>query len=183
MFQKQKESFLKKTDKSKKGSIDLPIKKLINIINKRSEFYTTSSCSGRTVLIAPKKKKGTEWFYITHKKASLKDIENKLKNIPKKDIWIKFEPFIIHIACKNFDSAEQILKKARNAGIKKAGIQSTKKILVEMIGTDSLNALIAKKGKIMITKDYLKELIRQANLKQKNNLKKIKKLETHLKRL
>jgi len=50
-FQKHKKDFLNKKDKSKKGSIDGEIKKLVDKINSLENYYTTSSCSGR-ILIA-----------------------------------------------------------------------------------------------------------------------------------
>ena len=50
-FSKLKEHSLSKIDKSKKNSIDKNIKSLINIINKSDDYYTTSSCSGRIVLL------------------------------------------------------------------------------------------------------------------------------------
>ena len=44
-FDKEKKEFLSKKDKSRKGSIDNKIKKLVNKINSLPDFYTTSSCS------------------------------------------------------------------------------------------------------------------------------------------
>ena len=40
-FQKEKSDFLSKKDKSKKGSIDKHIVKLVNSINSKEDFYTT----------------------------------------------------------------------------------------------------------------------------------------------
>ena len=50
-FEKEKQDFLSKKDKSKKGSIDDGIIGLINLINSKSDYYTTSSCAGRIVLL------------------------------------------------------------------------------------------------------------------------------------
>ena len=71
-----KKNFLTKKDKSNKGKIDKPILKLIETINKKEDYFTTSSCSGRTtVWIEPKTgiKKDVEFVYETHSKTNIKN--------------------------------------------------------------------------------------------------------------
>lgn len=46
-FEKQKVACLSQVDLSKKGSIDDQIKDLVQYINAKENFFTTSSCSGR----------------------------------------------------------------------------------------------------------------------------------------
>lgn len=50
-FNQRKYEVLKKIDKSSKGSWDKHILKLCEKINKKEDYYTTSSCSGRVTLI------------------------------------------------------------------------------------------------------------------------------------
>jgi len=57
MFQKDKEIQLSRDDFSKKGSVDKKIIPLIDKINSKDEYYTTSSCSGRIMLMADGKTK------------------------------------------------------------------------------------------------------------------------------
>ena len=49
-FVRQKSQILDGIDLSRKGCVDDPIKDLLQLINKDSEFVTTSSCSGRVIL-------------------------------------------------------------------------------------------------------------------------------------
>ncbi|KAJ2961262.1 hypothetical protein NQZ79_g3505 [Umbelopsis isabellina] len=81
-----------RADKSPKGYIDAPILPLMRLINQHSQFYTTSSCSGRIAvycegvdekkLDVAKSTKGGTWLYVTHDPVTLPDtIENK-------DAWI-----------------------------------------------------------------------------------------------
>ena len=56
-FSQRKKSLLEKKDKSSKNSWDKKIIKLCNKINKLEDYYTTSSCSGRIVLIINQNKK------------------------------------------------------------------------------------------------------------------------------
>lgn len=46
-FEKQKASCLSQVDLSKKGSIDDQIMDLVQYINAKDNYFTTSSCSGR----------------------------------------------------------------------------------------------------------------------------------------
>lgn len=45
MFNEQKERFLKRQDRSRKGSFDAHILSLIKLLNSKDNYYTTSSCS------------------------------------------------------------------------------------------------------------------------------------------
>jgi tRNA wybutosine-synthesizing protein 3 len=49
-FMNQKSQILDGIDLSRKGCIDDPIKGLVQFINEKSDFVTTSSCSGRVIL-------------------------------------------------------------------------------------------------------------------------------------
>lgn len=178
-FQKHKKDFLKKLDKSKKGKIDKEILPLINLINKKPNYYTTSSCSGRIVLLSKKsyKKQETRWLFCSHKKTNFKEIKKALEKIPKTDVWFRFEPLILHVAAKTIEDAQKLINIARDIGFKRSGIQSTKrKIVVEVASTEIIDAIIAKKGKLLVTDDYLKVLIQEANKKLKRTRDKIKKL-------
>ena len=50
-FSSEKARVLGKVDLSRKGSVDEPIAELVSYINSLSDFYTTSSCSGRLAVV------------------------------------------------------------------------------------------------------------------------------------
>jgi tRNA wybutosine-synthesizing protein 3 len=181
-FNNQKKTALSKIDKSKKGFIDKPIKLLIKLINKSKNYYTTSSCSGRIVILAKKeKKKGSKWLLSTHNKTSLKEIKSALKSLPKYPVYFRFEPLILHIAANSIENAQKLVNLARDIGFKRTGIQSTKnRIIIEIASTEILNTIIAKKAKLLITDSYLKILIQEANKKIQQNKEKIKKFHQKL---
>ena len=177
-FEANKKTFLAKIDKSKKGSIDKEIRSLVNKINKSSDYYTTSSCAGRIVLLSKKseKKQDAKWLLATHKKTNLKEVQNALKKIPSYPVWFRFEPLILHIAAKTIEDAQKIVNKARAVGFKRSGIQSTKrKITVEIASTEIIYTIIAEKGRFLVEDDYLKILVKEANKKLEKNKEKIKK--------
>ncbi|MBW2980987.1 hypothetical protein KY360_06230 [Candidatus Woesearchaeota archaeon] len=180
-FLKQKSDFLKKIDKSKKKSIDKEIIPLIESINKKQNYYTTSSCSGRVVILkkGPQKKKGTKWLYSTHKKADFRELKDSLKTIPKQELWFRQEPLILHICCKTLNDAKKLLNTARTI-FKRAGIITmNKKIIIEIIGTELIHTIISRNRKLLVTEAYLKELVKEANNNMKinnNNINKFHKL-------
>ena len=70
-FDNEKKLCLSKRDKSKKRTIDKGIKPLIDLLNSMEDYYTTSSCSGRILLIEKKtdNKKDTRFAFAEHKNA------------------------------------------------------------------------------------------------------------------
>ena len=178
-FKTEKKNFLNKLDKSKKGSIDKEILQLINKINSKEECYTTSSCSGRIVLLEKKtgKKTDIKWLFKKHSKVNFMEFKKALTNISDYDAWFRFEPAILHIACKKIEDAQNLVDKARSLGFRRSGIQATKrKIIIEISSSDILETVIAKNKNLLIADDYLKILIYEANKKLEKNRQNIEKL-------
>jgi len=177
-FDKEKKDCLNKVDRSKKGSIDKKIKELVDLINSLKNYYTTSSCSGRILLIKrPKsgKKCDVEFFFSKHTKVDFNEIKNKLKNIPKEDLWFRQESVILHVACRTIENAQKILDLSTLVGFKHSGIISTrKKIVVEIIGSDQFDTIIAKNKKVFVSDQHLRLLVSEANKKLEINSTKIK---------
>ena len=159
-FQNEKNQFLAKKDRSRKGSIDLKIRRLVNKINSFDQFYTTSSCAGRILLFSEgKKKHDVKWIFCSHDK--IKKIEAK---ILKETVYFKQEGFIIHVACDSIESATALLSIANKAGIRRAGIKAlTNKIIVEISSSNQFETIFSRNNKIIITNEYQKELIAEAN--------------------
>ncbi|MBI2140172.1 hypothetical protein HYU14_04555, partial [Candidatus Woesearchaeota archaeon] len=85
------------------------------------------------------------------------------------------EGFILHVCCRNLQSGEKLLKLARDAGAKRSGIISLgKRITLEIVGTDAMEAIIAEKGKLLVSEDYLRILIDEGNKRMERNRKKVK---------
>ena len=191
-FAHEKLQFLKKPDKSLAGGIDRAIKKLVDKINSKEYNYTTSSCAGRILLMPEKRKKQEKVFCcVYHDPISfdkLMDDIKGLKNIKgaiyiNDIIYLKHEPCIMHVACKDLKHAKNLINKARHAGWKKSGIISIKpdKVMCELVSTEILAAPIADKGNIIIDNNYLKILVKECNNKLSQTRLKIKKLEKEIK--
>tara|TARA_Y100000310_G_scaffold144397_1_gene143687 strand:+ start:3553 stop:4143 length:591 start_codon:yes stop_codon:yes gene_type:complete len=194
-FEKGKKEFLRKKDKSRKGSIDSEIKKLVDRINSLDEFFTTSSCAGRILLFSiPKsnKKNEVQYLFATHEKIKHNEIKNilrtiikkiKLKNI-KNDVWFKVDGAILHVASSNVDSARKLLNTARDIGFKRSGIISMGKnrVTMEFVSTEKIEAIVSKNGKLIIDEDYFKVLVKEGNKKLEKTWEKIERLYKELKK-
>jgi len=184
-FENDKKVFLNKLDKSKKKSIDKKIGKLVNLINSSPNYYTTSSCSGRVVLLEQKsyKKQETEWLFVSHNLVDFNQIKKNLKKLPKEEVWFKQEPLIIHVCCKKIEDAKIFLGIVRQL-FKRTGIISIgKKITIEVIGNEHLDTIIAKNKKLLVTEDYLNVLVEEANKKLEKNFKNIEMFYILLKKI
>jgi tRNA wybutosine-synthesizing protein 3 len=181
-FTNEKKIQLAKQDKSDKGDWDKPILALIKKINCEEDYYTTSSCSGRIVLIKGKDKKQEGLFlFRTHEKISflrskktVKDAAHRYKGV----VYFKQESCILHVACSSLDKAQEMLDKAKLAGWKKSGIIASKRRFVaELSSTEKIEMPVTNKGKILVSDELLKLLVKEANRKLERGWEKIKKLE------
>ncbi len=199
MFQKRKKDFLGKKDKSIKGSIDKKIKNIIEVINKNKNYYTTSSCSGRILLLVPgKSKREARWIYVSHDK--VKSSESNINNIKKiinnsidackkqnkkLDIFLRQEGFILHVSCRDIESAKKLIEITNKTGARRSGIVSigknNNKIIVEIIGSEHFETIVVKDNKILVNDNYLRIIISQANKRLEANDKKLKQFHKALK--
>ena len=175
-FQKEKSDFLSKNDKSKKGSIDEDAVKIVNEINSKDDYYTTSSCAGRIVLLEMKSPRKYEcsWIFKKHDKATFDEIFYSLQNKKFRfPIWFKQQPLILHVACRNLESAKKFLEIARKI-FHRAGIIAIteRKITLEIIGSENLETIVKDKN-FAVDEKYLEELIKYANRNFAENKKRI----------
>ncbi len=153
-----------------KGLADKDIIRHIDKFNKLKDYYTTSSCSGRIMLV--KNIKGTNktpnaFYFKSHSSVDLKDFIKAIEDYKdSQELWIKCESFILHIGCRDLDAAKRLLDYCQLKGLKRAGIITlNKRIIIEIIGTPSLSAPIIVDGKLAISKEYVKLLLDKSNSK------------------
>lgn len=183
-FQVEKKQALHRKDKSRKGKLDEDIRPIIDLINSNKNYYTTSSCSGRILLIKiphEAKKHECEWLFVSHKYITVNDIKEHIR-LTKHPIWLKVEPAIIHVCCNSLKDAKLLLKLVKEAGLKKSNIISiSKRIIVEIVDTEYLNMLIARDNKLIVNDFNI--LVDEINFKLKRIKAKLKKLYSKLKAL
>lgn len=132
-FQNEKKTFLAKLDKSRKGNIDEKIIFLIDKINQDENYYTTSSCSGRVTMIKRNGKKNeTEWLKVSHDLIDRNFFEINEEGM----VWLRLEPLILHVACKDLEYADRLLEKAKKFYKKSCLLSFKNKIIVEVRGSE-----------------------------------------------
>jgi tRNA wybutosine-synthesizing protein 3 len=184
-FSESKQKQLSKEDMSSIGKWDAKIKGLCEKLNKMDKYYTTSSCGGRIMLIKKLDKKSKDVFlFKSHKKVSFLELKKAIDKISKeyKDM-VDFQQTtcILHVACVDLDSAQDLVNKAKFAGWKHSGIMATKKrIIVELHSTEKLEFPIMDKGKVLVDDDFLKIVVEQANIRLERVWEKVEKLSKSL---
>lgn len=182
MFEKEKKERLSELylpDKSPKGNVDKFIIPLLEKINSNDNYYTLSSCSGRTSISKVKDKgKGLEWLFVSHDVVDLKEIQKTILNLPNGVIYFRYEGLILHVCAKDKESANHLMLIGQNNGCKYSSIISmNKRWVVEFVDMIRLDVPIAKDGDLLVSQDYLEMLVEESNKKLNLTHSLIKKLE------
>jgi len=171
-FDNNKKTFLAKLDKSKKGEVDQRILPLINSLNAKSDFYTTSSCSGRVYLWKGKGKKN-EMIWLRTSHDLIKEDFFQIKE--KGQVWLRLEDFILHIACRNLETANLLLERVRKLYKKSCILSASNKILVEIRGSEFVEMPLYEDGKLLFNGSF-SWLKKEINSRLKSIWKKEKEL-------
>jgi tRNA wybutosine-synthesizing protein 3 len=180
-FLNEKNNFLKRIDKSRKGNIDKEIISLVDVINSKPNYYTTSSCSGRILLYSPSiknKKYALKISFISHEPVSFDELKKCIK--PADFLFFKMESFIIHVCCRTLKDAERLINIANDIGLRRCAIISLRKNIVELVGLEMLEAPVIIDKKLVIDNNYLNILVDIANKRLEKNHDKIIVLQNEL---
>jgi tRNA wybutosine-synthesizing protein 3 len=142
-LQFRKSSLRGLNDAKLEGKADERAFALIDSINAIGDYVTTSSCSGRVMILSLEKhKKDARMQSRWHGKIKAEDVEIAISEYRGENkLWLKAEPFILHVACKDIESGIKMLKACKNAGIKRFGLQAMKdnRYMIEIIGTGKID--------------------------------------------
>ncbi|KAF0047466.1 hypothetical protein F2P81_001099 [Scophthalmus maximus] len=152
-FRQWKTQCLNKLDQSKKGSVDQHIEHVVSLLNSCEQYFTTSSCSGRVVLL------------------------DGVSGLAKagRDAVLKFEPFVLHVQCRRLEDAQLVHSAAINSGFRNSGLTVGKsgKIITAVRSTHGLEVPLSHDGKLLVAPEYLHFLTQIANQKMEENLRRI----------
>ncbi|KAK8814957.1 hypothetical protein WA556_006994 [Blastocystis sp. ATCC 50177/Nand II] len=175
----------KELDKSKKGSVDAPIVDFVEYVNKTPDFCTTSSCSGRFSIFcasydeekSAQVSKGGKWLFVEHRVVTPEELIAKTKEeLPRcKGVTLfKLEPFVLHVQCRNWEKAQEMLELAVAAGFRESGILMGRRIMLGIRTTaNSMEFPIAENGQLLVTEEYLRYVVEYGNKKFEDNLRRI----------
>ncbi|MFA5745370.1 MAG: hypothetical protein WCX82_02560 [archaeon] len=169
-------------DAMEKDQVDSPVIPFLLEVVKIPDIYTSSSCSGRLMLLGgdeDENKKFSGFVNRYHRLVTYDEVKRDVENFNTGYLWLKVEPFIFHFATKDYAKAKEILDFCREQGLKKAGIISAKegRFTCEVTHTVFISTLIKIDKNQLVTDDYLKILVDIANKKLEINFKKLEEFE------
>ncbi len=184
-FSELKQRFVSRLrEAERRGLVDEPLIPLLELINSLDDYFSTSSCAGRIVLISVPpswKKNQSRIFFKSHYEVDLEEVWEALQEGAPKyghSVYFKQEPFILHISASSVESAIRLLSIAQRSGVKHSGILniSPDRVTIEMQSIERVEALVSRDGRILITKDYLGQLVEDANEKLRRTRSKMERL-------
>ncbi len=192
MLRDKTERMKKLEDKIYEGEVDEEILPIIEKINSNPDYFTTSSCAGRIVLIELPEigdKEGAEFLGKWHREVEVEEVKaaySKAKD--DTTIFLLAQSPIIHVRCKNLESAVALRNTAVESGLKYSTLKSLtlnsnsepQKIVVEILSSENIHAPIAKDKTLYPSEDYLAFLVENANSALKRARQKLEKFQQNL---
>jgi len=169
------------------GKADERMIQIIDSLFAKPEYFTTSTCSGRILLIQlneKEEKKPKAFFAKWHELPKFEEVWKALSQRSRENLWFKQEPFVIVLGTTSLENAKNIMSICRNNGVKKCGIMACEegKFLVEIMGTHYLSFLVKEKNKLLVEKEFFKKQFETASKKLKANWKMLENLEKALRK-
>lgn len=185
-FDELKKQAMKKLSAAKKEKLaDEPAIELLDEINAKRDYFTSSSCYGRIMLINFAGEKGRANFVERwHRTVSFDEVKKALDNA-NGVIWLRMEPLILHVSCRDVGAAAKLLRAKDRAGIKRGGIFNIAdgRVQIEIEGTQRVEALVKASGVQVVSDDYVNNIVSIANERFKRNERDWEKLRREVKKL
>ena len=164
----------------KQGKVDEQMQGLCTHIASTRGYFTSSCCSGRILLLERRgeRKLDASFHRKWHRKTSLEELLKGIQESVAGELWMKVDPFILHIGCRDLGGANKILTAMKKAGVKRGGIvlAEKNKFLIELQGTGRMEFMVKKSGKTLVSDTYLKEALATANTLLEKNYSRLEKL-------
>ncbi len=132
------------------GMVDTDIADILVALNSIPCIVTTSSCSGRIVVIAaktPHDKRSSSFVFKSHKKITMDDLERVIEGLVKDGfreefVWISVQPVILHMYVCGYLNAVSVMRIFESIGFKYACMKPTRHenvFYVHISGTERLD--------------------------------------------
>ena len=152
---------------------DEEVKVILEKINRRDGFFTTSSCSGRIVLICLPEisaKKDARFIGKWHRRVRKAEVLEAMSDATlhiKGEVWLIAQSPILHVACRSLEQATALLRIAIESGFKYSGIKAIGKddgkVMVELMSTERMDVPLALDGRVFCSEEYLDFILSKAN--------------------
>ncbi|AIF68546.1 hypothetical protein PAP_00500 [Palaeococcus pacificus DY20341] len=171
-----------------RGLVDRDIISLLEKINSLESYFTTSSCSGRIVVMEMPDfgdKLNAKWLGKWHREVSLEEVKEAIAKHNDGMLWFMLHSPILHVASKTLEDAVALLNLAIMSGFKNSNIKSVshKKLLVEIYSTERIDVPLGEKGEMWVSEDYLERVVDMANRQLRRSKRKLRTLEDEIGKL
>jgi tRNA wybutosine-synthesizing protein 3 len=179
-------------NKINEGEVDKEILPLIERINSKSDYFTTSSCAGRIVLLQLPEigdKENAEFLGKWPRNVEVEEVKDAFSNAKEnQNVFLLAQSPIIHVRCRTLNSAITLRNIAVESGLKYSTLKSLTmdsksepvKIVVEILSSENIHVPIAKGKNLYPDEDYLKFIVENANSALVRAQEKIKRFEDML---
>ncbi len=152
---------------ARENDVDEPALPILRHINDVEDFYTTSSCSGRIVVMEVPTvgdKNGARFLGSWDSEVSLREVRTALEHAVEGEMWLLAQPPIFHVAAASLDRAQELVSLARESGFKQSSIKSVgDPVMVEIGSTEEMDVPLGRDGELLCSEAYLELLVSIAN--------------------
>lgn len=172
--------------------VDSEILPIIEKINTNYDYFTTSSCAGRIVLIQLPQlgdKEAAQFLGKWHREVEVNEVMAAYKKARENiTVFLLAQSPIIHVRCKTLKSAVALRNLAIESGLKYSTLKSVtlnskcepQKLVVEILSSENIHVPIAKNGRLYPDHDYLSFLVENANQALRRAREKLERFHTVL---
>ncbi|MAG18360.1 MAG: hypothetical protein CL944_02720 [Candidatus Diapherotrites archaeon] len=163
------------------GKVDEQMQGLCDYVISTKNYYTSSCCSGRIILLEKRSDRKIDNFFHRkwHREITKEELEEGFNEKIKGKLWFKVDPFILHIGCADLEKSNAILKAMKEAGVKRGGIMLAEKgkFMIELQGTERMEFPAKNGEEELINKKQLLKVLKEANELVRKNYARLEKLE------
>ncbi|MBS3748290.1 MAG: hypothetical protein KGY65_07930 [Candidatus Thermoplasmatota archaeon] len=180
----KKNALVKLEDAMKSHKVDTLVIPLLEKINSTSDYFTTSSCAGRIVVLQLPEignKKKAVFLGRWHRTVNVEEVSEALDSYNEGQVWLLTQPPIFHIGCKNIVAANELMKIGISNGFKHSGIRSiSSQITVELQSTERMDIPLGSKNTLVIEKEIIPFFVDMANTSITRAQDKLTRLQKHI---
>jgi len=168
------------------GKVDEQMQGLCDYVVSTKNYYTSSCCSGRIILLEKRSNKKIDNFFHRkwHREITKKELKEGFNEKVKGKLWFKVDPFILHIGCADLEKSNVILKAMKETGVKRGGIMLAEKgkFMIELQGTERMEFPVKNGEEKLISEKQLLNVLKEANELVRKNYTRLEKLEKTFKK-
>jgi tRNA wybutosine-synthesizing protein 3 len=175
------------------GEVDQEVLPIVEIINSNPDYFTTSSCAGRIVLIELPEigdKENAEFLGKWHRAVGADEVMAAFSKAKDNTVvFLLAQSPIIHVRCKTIRGALELRNLAVESGLKYSTLKSLTldkknvpiKIVVEILSSENIHVPISRGGKLFPNSDYIAFLVKNANVVLERARGKLERFRANLK--